>query len=118
MNRSTVDEPYHPTNSTMDSSSGAAASGNQGKCPVDHTKMAAAKSAPPSACPMHEKPAGHPAGGDISACPMHSDNQGSKKGKVYNVYMQEINPTNNMPANPNQVRGSSISALLRITMQA
>ena len=38
---------------------------------------------------------------------MHSDNQkpGSKDGKVYNVYMQEVDPTNNMPKNPNQVRG-------------
>ncbi len=89
----------------MDKSPSTPAVGSEGKCPVDHSKMAQAKSAPPSACPMHEKPAGHPSGGDISACPMHVDNQKSTKGKVYNVYMQEIDPTNNMPANPNQVRG-------------
>jgi cytochrome c heme-lyase len=69
---------------------------------------AATAVAPPTACPMHEKPMGHPSGGDISACPMHEDSKKSTNGKVFNVYMQEIDPTNNMPANPNQVRGRQI----------
>jgi len=39
----------------------------------------------------------------MGGCPMHEKNQTKKP--VYNVYSQEIDPTNNMPYNPNQEPG-------------
>lgn len=49
--------------------------------PAGNESQKSAEAAPPSRCPV--KPA--------------------DRGKVYNVYSQEINPDNNMPANPNQL---------------
>ena len=40
----------------------------------------------------------------------------SKAGKVFNVYMQEINPTNNMPKNPNQVRQAAIAGMRKLAL--
>ncbi|KAF0697674.1 Aste57867_11645 [Aphanomyces stellatus] len=56
-------------------------------CPVKHTSAPAA----PEGCPV--KHASAPA---EEGCPV------KHKTKVYNVYSQEIDPTNMMPANPNQ----------------
>ncbi|KDO30077.1 hypothetical protein SPRG_05268 [Saprolegnia parasitica CBS 223.65] len=67
---------------------------------------AAPPAAPAAACPVkHEAPAPAAQGG----CPVKHDAPAAeggcpvkKKGPVYNVYNQEIDPTNMMPVNPNQ----------------
>ncbi|RHY93642.1 hypothetical protein DYB37_001023 [Aphanomyces astaci] len=57
-------------------------------CPVKHSNVA------PEGCPV--KHSGNTTSVVGEGCPV------VKKQKVYNVYSQEIDPTNNMPSNPNQ----------------
>ncbi|OQR85160.1 cytochrome c/c1 heme lyase [Achlya hypogyna] len=74
-------------NSTSTPTAPAAPAAAPAGCPVKHDT-------PASGCPVkHEAPAPVSAEG---GCPV------KKKGPVYNVYNQEIDPTNMMPLNPNQ----------------
>mmetsp|Transcript_19256 Transcript_19256/g.31628 ORF Transcript_19256/g.31628 Transcript_19256/m.31628 type:complete len:403 (+) Transcript_19256:203-1411(+) len=73
-----------------------------GKCPVDHKKMAEESREKPG-CPVDH-------GKRVEGCPVKHEQveQGGcpvkrKDGQQYNVYAQPIDPTNQMPFNPNQL---------------
>jgi cytochrome c heme-lyase len=67
-----------------------------GGCPVDHAGVK--KEAAPAGCPVKHDAVAAPA--EQGGCPvMHKE---GKKGQQYNVYAQPIDPTNQMPYNPNQ----------------
>ena len=57
-------------------------------------------SASAGGCPVKHGSARAPDRASTGGCPVKHDRK-PVKGKVYNVYSQEIDPTNQMPANPN-----------------
>ena len=66
-------------------------------CPVMHKQVdQQPEQAAQSGCPVMHKNSNTVEGG----CPVKYKNE-----KQYNVYSQEINPLNQMPANPNQLPG-------------
>ena len=93
----------------MGNSQGVQAPGAQtaaAGCPHRGVDAAAQNAARDGACPVkngEQQPQQQRAQEkQESGCPMHSKG-GYKNPKVYNVYSQEIDPTNQMPVNPNNL---------------
>ncbi len=68
----------------------------------------------PSACPVSGKQLNNEnKSNNVSACPvMNKDGSVYKNPQQYNVYSQPIDPTNNMPVNPNQLPATNQTAPL------
>lgn len=88
----------------MGNSQGVQAPGAQAPaagCPHRGGDAAAQSAAREGACPVSNASQQQQQQQE-SGCPMHSKG-GYKHPKVYNVYSQEIDPTNQMPVNPNNM---------------
>lgn len=92
------------TASTAKETSTSAQTAAAGGCPVKHDAApspAAASASAEGGCPVqHKAPA--PKAALEGGCPVQHKGQPAPDQEVYNVYSQRIDPTNNMPYNPNQ----------------
>ena len=106
MGNAASDTPTDRAVSAAAAAAGTASPGGGGGCPVKHRRPAArdpaAEDTPSTAAAVSRCPVKHSSTPTSSGGGASNTNSG-RVGQMYNVYSQPIDPTNNMPANPNQL---------------